>query len=111
MRISVSRAVFFLPAVCHCEERYYCIAMQPSDVVTAVVIGCALIALGLTPGLFQGLTDGVLRALLNFRNTLSSPIPIGLPRQPEYKKPHRSPWLAGIGLGLILLSLFGYLTK
>jgi hypothetical protein len=85
--------------------------MQPSDVMTGVVIGCALIALGLTPGLFQGLTDGIARGLLNFRNTFSTPIPLGLPRQPEYQKPHRNPWLAGIGLGLILLSLFGYLTK
>jgi hypothetical protein len=85
--------------------------MQPRDVETGVLIGCVLIALGLTPGLFQGLTDVVSRELLNFRNTFSSPIPIRLPHQPEYEKPHRNPWLAAVGLGLILLSLFGYLTK
>jgi hypothetical protein len=85
--------------------------MQPHDVETGVLIGCALLALGLIPGLFQGLTDGVTRALLNFRNTLLSPIPIGPPRQAQYEKPHRSVWVAGIGLGLILLSLFGYLAK
>lgn len=85
--------------------------MQPSDVVMGVLIGCGLIALGLTPGLFQELTDGLARALLNFRNSFSSPIPIGPPRQAQYEKPHRSPWIAGIGLGLILLSLFGYFTK
>ena len=85
--------------------------MQPRDVVMAVVIGCALIALGLTPGLFQRLTDGVARALLNFHNSLLSPVPITLPRPAKDEKPHRSPWIAGIGLGLILLSLFGYLTK
>ena len=85
--------------------------MQPRDVVTAVVIGCALIALGLTPGLFQALRDGVLNGILNFRNTLLSPIPIRLQRQPENEKPHRSPWLALIGLALMLLSFWGYLAK
>ena len=45
--------------------------MRPSDVVTGVLIGCALIALGLTPGLFQWLTDGI----QNFRNSLSSLVP------------------------------------
>jgi hypothetical protein len=85
--------------------------MQPRDVVTAVIIGCALMALGLTPGLFQTLTDGVLNAVLNFRNTLLTPVPIRLPRQAEDQKRHRSSWLAAVGLGLILLSLFGYLTK
>ena len=85
--------------------------MQPRDVETGVIIGCALIALGLTPGLFQRLTDGVLHGIQNFRNSVSSLVPITLPRQPEYEKPHRSPWVAGIGVGLIVLSLFGYLTK
>jgi hypothetical protein len=84
--------------------------MQPRDVETGVLIGCVLIALGLTPGLFQRLTDGVLHDIQNFRNSVSSLVPITLPRQPEYEKPHRSLWLAGIGLGLILLSLFGYLS-
>jgi hypothetical protein len=86
-------------------------AMRPTDLETGLLIGCALIALGLTPGLFQGLTDGVTRALLIFRNSLSSPIPITPPRHAQDEKPHRSLWLAGIGLGLILLSLFGYLTR
>jgi hypothetical protein len=85
--------------------------MQPHDVEMGVLIGCALIALGLTPGLFQRLTDGIARELQNFRNLVSSLVPITLPRPAQYEKPHRSPWVAGIGLGLILLSLFGYLTK
>jgi len=85
--------------------------MQPRDVETGVLIGCALIALGLTPGLFQGLTVGIAREIEIFRNSLSSPVPRRPPRPAEGEKPHRMPWLAGIGLGLILLSLFGYLTK
>ena len=85
--------------------------MQPRDLETGLLIGCVLIALGLTPGLFQGLTDVVARGLLNFRNSLSSPVPITPPRHAQDEKPHRSLWLAGIGLGLILLSLFGYLTQ
>ncbi len=85
--------------------------MQPRDVETGVLIGCVLIALGLTPGLFQGLTDVVARELFNFRNSISSPVPITPPRHAQDEKPRRSPWLAAVGLGLILLSLFGYLTK
>jgi hypothetical protein len=85
--------------------------MRPHDLETGVLIGCVLIALGLTPGLFQGLTDVVARELFNFRNSISSPVPITPPRHAQDEKPHRSLWLAGIGLGLILLSLFGYLTK
>ena len=85
--------------------------MQPRDLETGLLIGCALIALGLTPGLFQGLTDGLTRALLNFRNSLSSPVPITPPRHAQDEKAHRSLWIAAIGLGLILLSLFGYLTQ
>jgi hypothetical protein len=85
--------------------------MQPADLETGLLIGCALIALGLTPGLFQELTDGIARELEIFRNSLSSPVPITPPRPAQNEKPHRSPWLAGIGLALMLLSLFGYLTK
>jgi hypothetical protein len=85
--------------------------MQPADLETGLLIGCALIALGLTPGLFQRLTDGVARELLNFRNSLWSPVPITLPPRAQDEKPRRSLWLAGIGLGLILLGLFGYLTR
>jgi hypothetical protein len=85
--------------------------MQPGDIETALLIGCALIALGLTPGLFQRLTDTVAREFLNFRNSLWSPVPITMPRTAQGEKPHRSPWIAAIGLGLILLSLYGYLTK
>jgi len=85
--------------------------MQPRDVETAVIIGCGLIALGLTPGLFQRLTDSVARAVLNFRSSLLSPVPITFPRHAQDEKARRSPWLAAIGLSLILLSLFGYLTR
>jgi len=87
------------------------LAMQPRDLETGLLIGFALIALGLTPGLFQGLTEGITRALLQFRNSLWSPVPIGLPRHAQDEKPHRSLWIAAVGLGLILLSLFGYLTR
>jgi hypothetical protein len=82
--------------------------MQPADLETGLLIGCVLIALGLTPGLFQRLTDGIARVILNFRNSLWSPVPIGLTRHAEDEKPHRSLWLAAVGLGLIVLSLVGY---
>ena len=86
-------------------------AMRPTDLETGLIMGCVLIALGLTPGLFRGLTNGIARGLLNFRNSLSSPVPITPPRHAPDEKAHRSIWIAAIGLGLILLSLFGYLTQ
>ncbi len=76
--------------------------LPPQETVTAVVSGCALIALGVVPGLFEALHEGVRNAL----ETFSSPFPArGWPRASEAK--HSRPlWLAVAGLALLAIGLF-----
>lgn len=42
-------------------------SMQPREIVTILVMGCFLLALGLVPGIVQGIMEG----LANFRDALS----------------------------------------
>lgn len=42
-------------------------AMQPREIVTTLVLGCFLLALGLVPGVVQGIMEG----LAHFRDALS----------------------------------------
>jgi hypothetical protein len=81
--------------------------MQPRDLVTVLVIGCAFIALGFVPGVFQRLIDGV----QNFRDSLISPFPSGFHHQPDYDSLPRPLWLAGLGLALIIMSVLAYLVS
>jgi len=69
-----------------------------------IIFGCLLIALGLVPGLFQGLQD----AIRNFSSSLSSPFPAVPAHRRDYEKLPRPLWLAVIGLALILISLLTY---
>jgi hypothetical protein len=72
--------------------------------VFAILFGCALIAFGLVPGLFQSLQDGI----RNFSASISSPFPMTAPHRRDYDKLSRPLWLAVIGVALILASLFMY---
>jgi hypothetical protein len=83
--------------------------MHAQQIVTLLVMGCALIALGLIPGPLSDLMEGILR----FRDSLSSfSAP---PRQHlDMHRGQRVPgqaWLAAGGGFLILLSLLLYLTN
>jgi hypothetical protein len=70
-----------------------------------IIFGCALITLGLVPGLFQGLQD----AIRNFSASLSSPyLEIPPQNRRDYEKLPRPLWLAVIGLALILITLLTY---
>jgi len=78
--------------------------MPPEGVVSAIVVGSVLIALGLVPGLFHGLEDGI----RNFADTLRSPFPISRTNHTEYDKLPRPLWLSALGTALIALSLLAY---
>ena len=71
------------------------------------MIGSVLIALGLVPGVFQRVQDGI----QNFRDSLYSPFPARFPHQTDYDSLARPLWLAGIGLAVILVSLTEYLVN
>jgi hypothetical protein len=63
--------------------------------------GALLIVLGLVPGLFQGLTDGVRNALESF----SSPLRSRLNGDGRIREPR---WLAGVGIALIAAAMLAY---
>jgi hypothetical protein len=69
-----------------------------------IIFGGVLIALGLVPGLFQGLQDGI----RNFSASLTSPFPAVPAHRRDYEKLPRPLWLAVVGLALILISLLTY---
>ena len=81
------------------------------QIAIAFVIGCALIVLGLHPGL-KGLMQRLADEMSQFRNRLS-PLPYSSPRLlPDGGK--RLPgqiWLAVVGMALVGLSLFEYFSK
>ena len=76
--------------------------LQPHETAIAVVSGCVLIALGIVPGLFEAIHQGVRHAL----ETFSSPFPARVwPRAGDGT--HSRPlWLAAIGLALLSIGLF-----
>lgn len=69
-----------------------------------VVSGGVLMLLGLVPGLFQGLTDGI----RSVDDLLSSRRPMGMPFRRESEKLVQPTWLAGLGATLIVLAMLGY---
>ncbi|HEY2019383.1 MAG TPA: hypothetical protein VGH38_38005 [Bryobacteraceae bacterium] len=78
--------------------------MHPRELVIALIAGGAAIAVGLIPGIFQGLMDGI----QNFGNRLSSPFPMRPFPQGRYREAGTQPWLAVIGAALIVMSVLGY---
>lgn len=81
--------------------------MKPPEVMTGVLSGCVLIALGLVPGLFRNLVEGV----RNLCDSVSSGAPVSPPRQTEGDTLQRPIWLAGIGALLITLTVLTYLSS
>ncbi len=76
--------------------------LPPQETVIALVSGFVLIALGIVPGLFEAIQEGVRNAL----ETFSSPSPArGWPRAGADKR-SRPLWLAVIGLALLSIGLF-----
>ena len=78
--------------------------LTPDQVITGLLAGFVLIAFGLVPGLFDGLSEGV----RNFSNSLTSPFHHPHPRRHEPTHPPMG--LALLGGALILLTLLGYLA-
>ena len=81
--------------------------MKPDDVAVGVVTGFALIAVGLVPGLFHGLMEGV----RNFSNSTFSPFAVGPAPGTGYENVHGPLWLAGLGAALIVLSVLAYFWR
>ena len=77
--------------------------------MVGVSVGCVLLALGLIPGLFDGLTKGVMEALENFRDSVLSGSPVTPRRRSECERTHRRLWLAGAGALLITVTVLAYL--
>jgi hypothetical protein len=81
--------------------------MKPADLMVGVLTGGLLIVFGLVPGLFYGLVEGI----RNFNNSLSSSYWARAPQESGSANRQGPFWLAGLGGGLILLTLAGYLTS
>jgi hypothetical protein len=86
--------------------------MKPLDVIIGVLSGAVLIVFGMVPGLFHGLME----ALRNFENSLSSGWPTILShrvtpwwsqRGTEYPL-QRPIWMVGLGVAFIVLTLVAY---
>jgi hypothetical protein len=74
------------------------------QVVNGVTIGLILMLLGLVPGLYQALEDGIANcaSLLSFQFAFLSR------SRGEFKQPR---WFAGVGAFLILLTFLAYYAK
>jgi hypothetical protein len=80
--------------------------IQPTDLVTVIVIGGALIALGLIPGLLAVVED----AMRNFSDLRFFQFPGRALHGTDYRHLPKPLWLNALGLTLILLSLVAYLA-
>ncbi|MGA3028844.1 MAG: hypothetical protein ABSF98_29240 [Bryobacteraceae bacterium] len=78
--------------------------IQPKDLVTVIVIGSALIALGMIPGLFAVVED----AVRSVSDSLYFRFPGRALHWADYRNLPRPLWLSALGLTLILLSLVAY---
>jgi hypothetical protein len=73
------------------------------QVVNGVTVGLMMLLLGLVPGLYQALEDGIANCATLF--SIRSPL---LTRSREFKQPR---WFAGVGVILILLTFLAYFTR
>jgi hypothetical protein len=75
----------------------------PDQVVNGVTIGLILMLLGLVPGLYQALEDGIANcaSLLSLRSPFFT-------RSRAFKQPR---WFAAVGAFLILLTFLAYYTR
>jgi hypothetical protein len=81
--------------------------MQSNDLATVIVIGAVLIVVGLVPGLFDRVEDGV----QSVSGLFYSRFPIRVPHQTDYQRLPRPLWLSALGLALILFSLVAYVAS
>jgi len=84
--------------------------MAPEAVTILVVSGFVLIVFGLVPGLFWGLVEGLAEGIQNFRDGISSGLPVPPPCPRESNRP-RPTWLAGLGALVIVLTVLTYLSR
>jgi hypothetical protein len=75
----------------------------PDQVVNGVTMGLIMVLVGLIPGLYQAIEDGIVRcaSLLAIRSAFFT-------RSREFKQPR---WFAAVGLILILVTLFAYVSR
>jgi len=83
--------------------------MQPKQMITAILIGFVLIAVGLIPGLLSGLAEGI--------QTFSDLLSPFSAREPRYRNTYGGKRLPGQirlavwGMALIVISLFAYFSN
>ncbi len=82
--------------------------MKPHDLMVGLVWGCVLLALGLIPGLFSSLTEGVQNAIRVFRDSVLFGSPVTPQPRSGCESPHRPLWLAGLGALLITITILAY---
>jgi hypothetical protein len=80
--------------------------MEPREIVTSVVLGSFLLALGLIPGAVQGIMEG----LANFRDALSHYPRRDYPVETGRRLPGQI-WFAAAGTAFIAAGLFAALTR
>ena len=81
--------------------------MGPQEVSVGICTGFLLIALGVTPGLFWGLTDGI----RNYLELISSGSPAGPPRHHEVDARTTPTFLAGLGATLMVVTVLIYFSN
>ena len=72
--------------------------MDNGQSVIGIVCGALLIALGIVPGLFANLVEGLIEGTLNFRDQLIHGQPLPRPPRVQVRQPK---WLAIVGAALI----------
>jgi len=83
-----------------------------AELVRAIIIGSVLIVLGLVPGLFQRLKEGIKEGILTFSELLRSPFsPVGVQRKADNENVARPISLALLGVAMILLGLLSYFSN
>lgn len=80
--------------------------IQPRDLVTVIVIGSALITLGLIPGLFTAVED----AMRNVSDLRFFQLPGRALHWTDYRLLPRPLWLSALGLMLILVGLVAFVA-
>lgn len=75
----------------------------PDQVVNGVTMGVIMVLLGLVPGLYQAIEDGIVNcaSLLSIRSAFFS-------RSREFKQPR---WFAAVGTILIAITLLAYYLR
>ena len=93
-----------------CSRGQDCHVIHLKQAVIGVLMGSVLLVLGLVPGLFQGLAEGVRNALEYFQNgnLLSPRFQVHPGEQSQFGKPR---WLAVIGAALIAGTLLTYYSN